>query len=66
MFESVARNPQRQQFFYDANRKAGLELFEQYFPETSKVKLKRTARIICYKTGIYSIAKRAVKAIIKK
>lgn len=63
MFHSVGGNEKRDQFFRDANSKSGAELFRQYFPETMKVRLERTVRIVCYKTGIYSAAKRVFKAI---
>ncbi|MBQ8514237.1 MAG: Coenzyme F420 hydrogenase/dehydrogenase, beta subunit C-terminal domain [Ruminococcus sp.] len=63
MFHSVSGNEKREQFFRDANSKSGEALFGQYFPETMKVRLERTVRIVCYKTGIYSAAKRVFKAI---
>lgn len=66
MFRSVGGNPKRDAFFADANSMPGDELFHKYFPETIKVKLERTVRIICYRTGIYSGAKRIVKKILRK
>ena len=41
-------------------------LFNKYFPMTAKVKLERTARLFCYRTGIYAVAKRAARKILKK
>lgn len=66
MFQSVSDNSMRQDFFRDANRMPGKELFEKYFPETMKVKMERTIRIACYKTGIYSVAKRIAKKMLRR
>jgi len=66
MFYSVSSNEKRQQFFRDANTMNSKELFEKWFPETAKVRIERTARIFCYKTGIYNIAKKVAKKVIGK
>ncbi|MCD7885912.1 MAG: Coenzyme F420 hydrogenase/dehydrogenase, beta subunit C-terminal domain [Lachnospiraceae bacterium] len=66
MFYSVSNNEKRQQFFVDARTLASKELFEKWFPETTKVRLERTARIFCNKTGIYNIAKKAAKKVMGK
>ncbi len=66
MFRSVGGNTKRDEFFEDANSMPGSQLFHKYFPETIRVKLERTVRIICYKTGIYSGAKRIAKKILRK
>ena len=57
--ESVAPNERREAFFTDANALDGYDLFEKYFPETAKVKLKRVIRMTAFKLGIYSVAKKA-------
>ena len=58
MFESVEPHEKRQQFFEDAIQLNGTQLFEKYFPVTMKVKAERMIRILCYKLGIYSVAKK--------
>lgn len=58
MKESVAPNEKRESFFKDANRMSGEELFNKYFPETFKVKVKHCIRLTCYKLGIYSATKK--------
>lgn len=66
MFQSVGCNEKRNDFFIDANVLSGDELFNKYFPETVKVKLERSIRVFCYKTGIYNFAKRTAKKILNK
>ncbi|MCD7835254.1 MAG: Coenzyme F420 hydrogenase/dehydrogenase, beta subunit C-terminal domain [Lachnospiraceae bacterium] len=66
MFYSVSNNEKRQQFFIDVNTIESKELFKKWFPETAKVRIERTARIFCYKTGIYNIAKKVAKKVIGK
>lgn len=66
MFYSVEKNIMREEFFKYANCVHGEELLTKYFPETNKVKLERMIRIICYKTGIYSAAKRIATKVLKK
>lgn len=58
MKESVAENPDREEFFMDANRMDGVQLFRKWFPDTWKVIVERTARLVCYRLGIYSAAKK--------
>lgn len=58
MKESVAANPCRDDFFMDANRMDGVQLFQKYFPETLRVKAEHTVRLVCYQLGIYSVAKK--------
>lgn len=58
MFQSVENNPQRNQFFEDANNLNGEQLFSKYFPETFRVKAEHNIRILCYKLGIYSSMKK--------
>lgn len=64
--ESVKPNSRRKDFFEDANRLDGSSLFEKYFPYTMKVKIEHAIRVICLKTGIYSVAKKAYVKITKK
>lgn len=66
MVQSVAQNSQREEFFLDAGRMSGEELFEKYFPETMKVRLERAARIACHRLGVYGAAKRALKKILRR
>lgn len=66
MFHSVNGNPRREEFFEDAACMEAQALFNKYFPMTAKVKLERTARLFCYRTGIYAVAKRAARKILKK
>lgn len=58
MEKSVAPNEKRSVFFADANRMSGEQLFRKYFPKTIKVKAEHGIRLICYKLGIYSAAKK--------
>ena len=58
MKESVAANPRREDFFMDANRMDGVQLFQKYFPNTWRVKAEHTVRLICYRLRIYSAAKK--------
>lgn len=59
LVESVAPNECREVFFSDAKTLDGYDLFEKYFPETVKVKLKRVIRMTAFRLGIYSVAKKA-------
>ena len=66
MFHSVNGNPRREEFFKDAGSMDGQSLFDRYFPITMKNRLERAARLICFRTGIYTTAKRAARRILKK
>ena len=66
MFHSVDSNPRREEFFEDAACMEARTFFNKYFPMTARVKLERTARIVCYRTGVYALAKRAARKILKK
>ena len=63
---SVVPNNKRKLFFEDANSMNGHELFKKYFPETIRVKAERLIRVLCYKLGIYSIAKKIYVKITNK
>ena len=66
MQESVVAHEKRKKFFEDANQMDGIMLFEKYFPETFKVIIERSVRLLCYKLGIYSFAKRLAVRILRK
>ncbi len=57
--ESVLPNPRRNVFFADAESLDGYSLFVKYFPLSFKTKIKRMIRMLAYRLGIYSIAKKA-------
>lgn len=58
MTQSVKMNERREQFFLDLNSMNADELFKKYFPNNTKSKLERIIRLLCYKLGIYSLAKK--------
>lgn len=58
MQESVKADERRQAFFEDANRISGEELFQKYFPLTFRAKAEHCIRLVCYRLGIYSVAKK--------
>lgn len=57
--ESVVPNARRNEFFIDSKKMDGYSLFEKYFPYSLKAKIKRMIRMLAYKLGIYSVAKKA-------
>ena len=66
MRESVSPNVHRQEFFEDASKLNGEQLFQKYFPDTLRVKMEHCVRLMCYKLGIYSIAKKMYVRITHK
>lgn len=66
MTKSVRRNGLRTEFMRDAAVMDGVELFDKYFPNTVKVKIEHSLRMICYKLGIYSVVKKAYVRITHK
>lgn len=64
MIKSVPRNPNRENFFKDANLMNGNELFEKYFPINLKLNIKYYFRVFAIKTGIYKTLKK-IQAFIK-
>lgn len=58
MKQSVIPNEKREIFFKDACSMNGYELFNKYFPKNIKAKLEHNIRLLCYKLGIYSFAKK--------
>ena len=64
--ESVTPNDKRSLFFEDAVRMDGVQLFEKYFPETFRVKTERLIRLVCYRLGIYIMAKKLYVRITHK
>lgn len=65
MFESVHINPMRTQFFKDAEKMSGAELFEKYYPNSVIVKAKTVIRGILLRTGVYKNVKRYLNRIRK-
>lgn len=58
IYHSVPMNDRRDEFFLDANRMGGTELFARYFPNTFKVHAEHLARMLCFRMGIYDVAKK--------
>lgn len=63
MFESVVPNPMREQFFKEAQKLSGSELFEKYFPITAKTKLKTVGRKALLVTGAYAFIKKGLNKL---
>lgn len=63
MFESVPLNPKRENFFHDAVRMDGMELFKKYYPITVKVKIKTAIRKALLTTGAYGVAKKCLNKL---
>lgn len=63
MCESVPMNPRREQFFEDAERLSGAELFGKYYPITAKTKIKTAARKTLLVTGYYGVAKKCLNKL---
>lgn len=66
MRESVKPDKRREDFFKDAASMSGTQLFEKYFPETFRVKTEHMVRMICYKLGIYDVARKIFVRVIHK
>ena len=60
MFESVPMNPKRTVFLADAAKMPGKELFERYYPITSKVKVETVIRKIFLVTRAYGLVKKYI------
>lgn len=58
MRESVLPNPKREEFFMDANKMDGVQLFQKYFPNTIKIKAEHWFRLTCNRLGIYDKVKK--------
>ena len=56
---SVQPHARRSEFFSDAQVLCGADLFEKWFPETIKIKLKHFFRVSCCWLGIYGLVKKA-------
>ncbi|SFH59220.1 Coenzyme F420 hydrogenase/dehydrogenase, beta subunit N-term [Lachnospiraceae bacterium NLAE-zl-G231] len=63
MFESVKMNPKRTQFFADAQKLTGTELFEKYYPVTTKIKMKTMFRKVLCVTGSYGAIKKCLNKL---
>lgn len=57
MVSSVKKGDCRDAFLSDATHMAGEELFNKYFPDTVKSKLKKIIRLILVRTGLYNTLK---------
>ena len=66
MFEPVKENSKRDDFFRDAVKMYGTELFDRYYPQDLKVKMRRYGRIICYKAGMYGLARKVYHRYFKQ
>ncbi len=66
MFHSVQGNNDRGAFMIAANTLEANELFDKWFAETIVVKIERNIRILCHKIGVYNVAKRIAKRILRK
>lgn len=66
MRQSVMPNDKRALFFQDALKMDGVQLFEKYFPDTFCVKVKHFVRMMCYRMGMYSVAKKLYVRITHK
>ena len=60
MIASVKKGDCRQELLKDAAILSGQELFDKYFPDTRKTKLKKTIRLMLVYTGLYNTFKYAV------
>lgn len=58
MRESVLPNRHRDEFFLDANKMDGVQLFQKYFPNTIKVNAEHWFRRTCNRLGIYDKVKK--------
>ena len=58
MKESVLPNRHRDEFFLDATKMNGVQLFQKYFPNTISVKAEHWFRLACNRLGIYAWVKK--------
>lgn len=63
MFESVPINLRRENFFHDAVRMDGTELFNKYYPINAKAKIKTVLRKALLITGVYGCAKKCLNKL---
>lgn len=63
MCESVSLNPKREEFFEDARKVSGAELFDKYYPITTRTKLKTAARKVLLTTGAYGAVKKCLNKL---
>lgn len=66
IYHSVPMNDRRDEFFLDANRMNGTQLFEKYFPRTARVRMEHCVRMLCYRLGIYDAARKLYVRITHK
>lgn len=65
MVKSVTMNPKRKQFFADYAIMPMGDLMEKWFPLTIKVRLNSFLRMTAYRLGVYNVAKRTVKMLLR-
>jgi ferredoxin len=63
---STNRNPRRAAMFADLESMSGLEFVEKWFPQGAKIVIKRDARELLERTGIYSKAKQGLWVLREK
>lgn len=66
LLNSTPSHPRRDEFFCDANKMSGVELYEKYFSNSIITKIKYCIRVILNSIGIYSFVKKIVWRVIKK
>lgn len=57
MISSVKKGDHREEILADASRMTGKELFDKYFPDTLKTRMKKKIRLILVRTGLYNTFK---------
>lgn len=66
MFYPTEKSPKREQFFIDMQNMNGKDLFNNYFPETFRVRSERFVRVTSYRLGIYKQMKKIAKKVLNK
>ena len=66
MKRSVQYNQKREEFMHDAEYMESDALFKKYFPQTCKNQIEHILRLLCYKIGIYGIAKKVYVRLTNK
>jgi hypothetical protein len=54
MIGSVKKGDRRDELLHDASIMSGHDLFDKYFPDNAKTRVKRFIRIVLVKTGLYN------------
>lgn len=63
MYYSVPKNPRRTDFFRDLNQLPTEDVFRKYFPVTLRHKAEKFIRMVAYRLGVYTLTKKAFKAV---